>query len=406
MSKTFRFRGSVGHSKSMLNRFQILKSYNPKIEILGDSAAEDVVKMRGALQSMLANEHIECGSAGTVLRFVAVRASRFPGRHNLVGERRLFERPQTGLMNMLTRLGCRVKSGAGRERGLMVIDSAGWKIPAKVAVEQDVSSQFASALLLNAWNLDQDLVMELTGEQVSHSYLRMTMEIMRRAGLDFEESNSGIFVPARQKLEALTVKAEIDVSSAFAVCALAAASCGSAEIENWPRKSLQPDAAFPKILNDMGCDVRRIEGGNTLHISRSDANPLSAIDCDLRDMPDLFPVLAVLCALADGVSNLKGAPQLKHKESHRIVRTSELIKMIGASVIEKEDGLEIKGISGSRFAAAQAGGGIFDPDHDHRLAMAAAVARLATGADIDIINQGVVDKSFPEFWDVLDEGQR
>ncbi len=388
----FQFRGTVPASKSLLNRLLIIRSYELGLEIRGDSNADDVQKMKGALRSLQAGEAADCGAAGTTLRFLALKAARMPGRHVLKGTPRLFERPQGELIRVLEQLGCRVEMFPDR----MVIEGDGWKIPEDgLEVARGVSSQFASAVVLNAWNLDRPLRLSFSGERVSESYFAMTLETVRRAGMNWRKENGGVVLPAGARVQVPVYDCEIDVSSAFAVAALAVASGGRAEIENWPgENSLQPDAAFPEILAAMGCDVS--ERDRVLTVSRTKERGLRPIRRDLREMPDLFPVLGVLCALAGGNSSLTGAPHLAHKESSRIKKTAELLRLMGAEVIERTDGMEIQGLrSGPR------GGFAFDPDHDHRLAMAAAVARAA-GADVEIQHRDVVNKSFPDFWSIAE----
>lgn len=392
MSSSFQFRGTIPASKSILNRLLIIRSYEPRLEIRGDSNADDVQKMKGALRNLELGEEADCGAAGTTLRFLALKAARLPGRHVLKGTTRLFERPQGELIRVLEQLGCRVELLKDR----MVIEGEGWKIPPRgLEVPRGVSSQFASAVVLNAWGLSEPLRMIFSGDRVSESYFAMTLEIVRRAGMNWQREKDGITLPAGARIQVAEFECEIDVSSAFAIAALAVASGGRAEIENWPgQESLQPDSAFPEILSEMGCDVSLRD--RVLTVSRPKDRALRAIERNLREMPDLFPVLSVLCALARGTSALTGAPHLAHKESSRIQKTAELLRLIGAGVSEKTDGLEIQGAQSSAREKYT-----FNPDHDHRLAMAAAVARAA-GFDIEIQDRDVVNKSFPDFWSIAE----
>lgn len=392
MGSSFQFRGTIPASKSILNRLLIIRSYEPLLEIRGDSNADDVQKMKGALRSLELGDVADCGAAGTTLRFLALKAARNPGRHILKGTPRLFARPQGELIQVIEQLGCRVEMASDR----MIIEGEGWKVPSDgLEVPRGVSSQFASAVVLNAWSLDQPLRMHFSGDRVSESYFAMTLEIVRRAGLNWQREKDDLVLPAGARIQVSGFECEIDVSSAFAVAALAVASGGRAEIENWPgQESLQPDSVFPEILLEMGCDVSIRD--RVLTVSRLKDQVLRPIRRDLREMPDLFPVLGVLCALADGSSALTGAPHLAHKESSRISKTAELLRLMGAEVIERPDGMEIRG--GRSFPSERC---TFDPDHDHRLAMAAAVARSA-GVDVEILHRDVVNKSFPDFWSIAE----
>lgn len=411
---SFSFRGSIPASKSILNRLLIIQSFAPALQLIGDSDADDVVKMRNGLKQVLRGEPADCGAAGTTLRFLALRASRLPGTHHLSGSLRLFERPQTELSRLLAQLDCEAEIRLQR----MTVRGQGWLPPeGDVVIDRSVSSQFASALFLNAWELPFDLGVHFTGDRVSESYFTMTLELLQRAGMQIARDASaeaqatngvaaagpvasGAFgdryvIRAGSRVTATSLEAEPDASSAFALAAVGVARGGVVEIENWPRRSLQPDAVFVDLLREMKCkvglenDVLRVEGT---------AN-LGPLDFDLRDAPDLFPVLAVLCSLANGRSRLYGAPHLAHKESDRIGKIAELIKALGRKVKTLPDGLEIEG--GHGFSPHFR----FSTDHDHRLAMAAAVAQAA-GADLEIQEPRVVDKSFPGFWRAIEAGSK
>jgi 3-phosphoshikimate 1-carboxyvinyltransferase len=400
----FRFKGQISSSKSILNRLLILKSYEPSLIITGDSRAEDVVKMQSALAQLLKGEVADCGAAGTTLRFLALRAARLPGHHHLSGSLRLFSRPQRELEKIMEQLGCQAEFGPQR----LTIRGQGWVVPdGGLVIDRSISSQFASSLILNAWGLDQPLKVSFVGEPVSEGYLQMTLDLVRKAGMNYQVSESGeITIPAASKVSPGAFEVEPDLSSAFSIAALAALS-GEAEIENWPEKSLQPDAVFPEFLQQMGCEIeKRSQSGSSLGslvVRMPRQGALSPLAVDLRDCPDLFPVLATLCAFADGVSRLQGAPHLAYKESSRIEQTAELIRMIGRRAEEVRGGLEIHGSPHSKLTGSKASGVVdFDPVQDHRLAMAAALARLG-GPPIRILKPEVVNKSFPEFWSILEK---
>ena len=388
---TFEFCGAIPASKSILNRLLILKSYSRGLVIVGDSGADDVLKMRGAIAALENGRPADCGAAGTTFRFLALRASRLPGRHLLLGSPRLLARPQSELLELLAQLGCRAEL---RRDGLS-IESSGWILKDRtLKIDRSVSSQFASAVLLNAWGLPEPLEIVFAGDAVSEGYLQMTVALVRRAGLDVAETKAGFTISAGGAITVAKLEAEADLSSAFAVAALAIASGGSCQIENWPEKSLQPDALFVDIVNRMG--VMTTLKNSRLGLAH-DGRGLAGIDAKLDSAPDLFPVLAVLCAMASGRSKLHGAPHLAHKESDRIAKTAELLELLGVRTQKMPDGMVIEGagsLSGKRASQP------FDPADDHRLAMAAAVAR-AGGAELQLLRPETVNKSFPEFWPIF-----
>lgn len=382
----FEFRGTIPESKSILNRLLVIQSFaGAHFYVRGESRAEDVERMHSALHDLLHGHPADCGAAGTTLRFLALRASRIPGKHVLKGTERLFSRPQEELLSIFAQLGAQCEI----QRDQMVIESEGWKSVPSIEINRSLSSQFASAVVLCAWNLPHQMALNFSGQEVSSGYFDMTLELVARCGMKWKRnSRSQVVIPAGAIPAVGDYEAEIDVSSAFSIAALAAVG-GEALIQNWPGAgSLQPDARFPQILTSMGCEVT--EEKNTLLVRHQGA--LQAIDCNLNETPDLFPVLAVLAALAEGQSRLHGAPHLVHKESNRLERIAELLTAMGAKVERLKDGLAITGPARPDNKTFK-----FSSDQDHRLAMAVAVARQA-GFQIDLLGAESVQKSFPDFW--------
>jgi 3-phosphoshikimate 1-carboxyvinyltransferase len=384
---SFAFVGKIPASKSMLIRALLIQSYFPNMVIEGDSNCDDVEDMREALAALEQGREIPVGAAGTVLRFMALKASRKPGTHVLKGDRRLFERPQQELTRILKQLG--VESRLGED--FLEVKSNGWKLHGDtVAVPSDRSSQFASSLLLNAWDLPFDLYVSQGGRKVSEGYWRMSVRMAQAQGMRMDFWDSDFRIPREQKAHGEKVHVEPDMSSAFAIAAIAAVS-GRATLLDFPAPSLQPDAVFTQILKTM--DVPIHLSGTALKVER--AQKLNGISVNLGSAPDLFPVLAALCALAHGESDLFGAPQLVHKESNRLKAMADAIEKLGRKTELKDDGLKILGEPPKPGAAFD-----FDTDQDHRLAFAGAVWKAA-GFPVTILNPEAVNKSFPEFWSFL-----
>ena len=399
----FLYEGPIPASKSMLNRCLILKSHAPSLNILGNSKCDDVIKMQKGLKSLAASDAMDCGAmdcgamdcgamdcgaAGTTFRFLTLRASRQPGEWLLKGSQRLLSRPHDGLLFLLNQLNVEANL---IEKGLQLI-SSGWSWSSEVAIEVDCSksSQFASALLLNAWGLNQPLNIRLVKADLSQGYLDMTIDLVKKAGMQLEYKGDLIKIPENQKVTVSQLEAEADLSSVFAVAAVGAISTG-VKITNFPQQSLQPDKVFVEILKSINVPIDRKGSELTIY----PVEKLNSISWNLGDCPDLFPVLSVLCCFAEGRSHLYGAPHLVYKESDRLGKSAELIKKLGRRVEMHNDGLTIFGKAQKPNCSFE-----FDPDHDHRLAFAAALAK-AFGASVDIQHKDVVNKSFPEFWDVV-----
>jgi 5-enolpyruvylshikimate-3-phosphate synthase len=392
---SFFYKGPIPASKSLYNRALIVKSYFPMMDLIGDSTCDDVMHMKAGIQEISNRSHIDCGEGGTTFRFLAFRASRHVGVHLLQGTERLMARPQQEIIDVLAQLGVQAQV---KKTGLYVV-SHGWKKPkAPIKVSCAVSSQYASALALNAWLLDFDLEFELVGEKVSESYFQLTIQLLRDLGMRIQSSGNKYFIPAGQRLTYLTWGIEPDLSSAFTV-ATAGALLGGVQLERFPVKSDQPDFIFLEIFKKMHIEYTLDESG--LKVDR--AKFMRPMEWNLAQSPDLFPVLAVLCAHVNGTSKLFGAPHLVQKESNRIQKVADLFDLFGIKYEMLDDGMIVHGeatISGRAHSSEDKTIKTFDPDQDHRMVMAGTVLRLL-GYPIKVIHPEAVNKSFPEFWDVM-----
>lgn len=359
------------------------------MDLLGESTCSDVVHMKAGIEEISDRSHIDCGEGGTTFRFLALRASRHVGVHLLEGSKRLLERPQKEIIEVLSQLGVQAQF---KKTGLYVI-SHGWKKPrGPVRVNCSESSQYASALALNAWLLDFDLEFELLGEKVSESYFLLTIQLLRDLGMRIKNSGNKYHIPAGQRLTHLTWVIEPDLSSAFTV-AVAGALLGGVELERFPVKSDQPDFIFLEIFKKMHVEYVLDEKGLKINKARF----LKPLEWNLSQSPDLFPVLAVLCAHAPGTSRLFGAPHLVKKESNRIAKVADLFNLFGISYEMLEDGMIVHG---NAQPPQDKSVKIFDPDQDHRMVMAGTLLKML-GYPIQVKNPEAVNKSFPEFWDVM-----
>ena len=389
----FNFKGELPGSKSMLNRALIALSYNPDIKIVGDSDCDDVRLMQQGLADLFSGRTVDCGHAGTVLRFLALRASRIPGSHKLKGSERLFQRPHQELLQILGQLGVDAKW----QSGSITIVSRGWRLMVDgLQVNSERSSQFASSVVLNSWGLKSPLHFHVSRKIVSEDYFRMTLKMMRFLGLRIESNGSEFFIAANQYAKSQKILIEQDLSSAFVVAALAAVS-GRAEIQNFPKVSLQPDFVFVSILEKMKINIQKNED-QLLVLQTPEWQGVTA---HIESSPDLFPVLGVLCALAQSESIISGVGHLQYKESSRLLRTTELIEKLGAQVRINNDQVKI---NPTPLKPQDVPAFSFDSDQDHRMAMAAIVARQA-GYKVNLNNRAVVSKSFPELAKLVEASQ-
>lgn len=383
---SFHWEGNIPASKSHLNRLQIIQFWNPDLQIQGESHCEDVFQLKSALKSIKSGQRkIYIGDGGTSFRFLAFLLSRLEGLWEIELGDSLAKRPHDEIINILSQLG--VKSSLNKN--IFAIESTKWKIPDCLYVNVDKSSQFISGLCLNSWNLNQDLQMELKGNFLSYPYWNMTKQNLMDCGMQIVESDTKIVIK-KSKFSTQNITAELDISSCFSLAAFAAWN-GYLKVNNWSSKNFQADQEFLSILKKMGADIK--ETNSSLEI-RSSHNWKDG-GFNLKNCPDLFPVLSMLCALAAQEYNLYGSPQLKYKESNRIQKISELLDQLGVEYNAKEDGIILNNtnsINKKEFS--------FSSDNDHRIVFACALANFA-GANIKITDKEAVNKSFPEFFEIL-----
>ncbi len=396
--KSFFYSGVIPASKSHFNRALICASYsNDLVNLRGQSLCDDVVKMRTAIAKLGIEHTYDCGSAGTVLRFLALRVSRVPGRHILMGTPRLMSRPQEDLNDIFLQLGVKMDLHPDR----LIIESDGWKLNKPVLnVNRDISSQFVSALVLNTWNLDHDMTIQWPQHGVSDGYWKMSLQVVKDFGMDIKmQTPLSVSIPANSKVNIREYTVESDMSSAFAIAAYAALN-GEAHFHEFPLKTLQPDAVFIDILEAMGVQIKKDK--NLVSVCQQTGTPMKGIHWNLNECPDLFPVLTTLCAFAKGPSRLDGAPHLVFKESNRIQKTAELLNRMGVNNQILSDGISL---NPPPILPKVLDPFSYDTDHDHRLAFAAALLS-SQNYPIRIQRPEVVNKSFPEFWQILMNGNK
>ncbi len=376
----FQFNGDLEISKSWMNRALILQSFQAELKIIGDSASQDVQLLKKALAQFKEGEtEFYAGLGGTTFRFLAFRVSRKPGNYLLRADRKLLERPQTEIIEILKQLGVEAQLN---QDGLS-IRSGGWKKPmSPIQVGTQESSQFLSALALSALDLDFHFQLAPTQKITSESYFKMTLELLKQVGVTFGQ--------AHQSVRPMDLFGEVDVSSAFSLMA-AAVLGGQAQIQNWNSESLQPDIRFLNFFRDMKINFTVTDSLFAI----SAQTGFQSLRADLSSCPDLFPVLSVLCAFANGESVLFNAPQLKFKESNRIEKTFEILSRCGFQVQKTDDGMIIQGQPDKSYKAKDLI--LFDPAHDHRMAMAAGLLKIK-GFPIQISDMTVVNKSYPQFF--------
>jgi 3-phosphoshikimate 1-carboxyvinyltransferase len=325
---------------------------------------------------------VDAGLAGTVLRFLPPVAALADGPVRVDGDPRLHERPNAGLIAALRDLGVRVDDD-GRGRAPFTVHGAGRVRGGPVTVDASESSQIVSGLLLAAARFDEGVELSLAGGLPSMPHVEMTVESLRERGVEVVPTERGWRVsPA--SVAARDEVLEPDLSNAAPFLAAALVTGGRVTVRDWPDGTTQPGGRLDALLGAMGASVQRVDDG--LEVTGSGTiRPLVA---DLGEVGELTPVLAALCALADGTSRLTGVGHLRGHETDRLQALDEVLTAVGATVEQLPDGLVVRP---GPHRAARVGSYA-----DHRMVHAAAVLGLAVEG-VEVRDPGAVTKTLPDF---------
>ncbi|WP_205347188.1 3-phosphoshikimate 1-carboxyvinyltransferase [Pseudonocardia broussonetiae] len=395
-----RGRVSVPGSKSVTNRALLLAALSGgAASVSGAPATRDTALMVGALRALgvgvtVDGEHVafapsaglhggevDCGLAGTVMRFVPPAAVLADGPVRFDGDPRARERPMGTVLGALRALGARVDGDALP----FTVVGTGGLTGGDVVVDASASSQFVSGLLLSAARYEKGVTVHHDGKPVpSLPHIEMTVEMLRTAGVGVDDSSPNTWHVAPGPIAARDWAVEPDLSNASVFLAAAALTGGSVTVTGWPAGSTQPGAEILSVLAQAGCTVEPGPDGMTVH----GPDRLHGVDVDLHDASELTPTVAAMAALAAGPSRIRGVAHIRGHETDRLAALAHEITAVGGDVTETEDGLEIR--------PAPLHGAPWGAYADHRMATAGALVGLVVpGVEIDDI--GCTDKTIPDF---------
>jgi 3-phosphoshikimate 1-carboxyvinyltransferase len=328
--------------------------------------------------------------SGTTARFVAPVLALAPGPWLLDGDAQLAARPMGDLYGALRELGAEVSQE--HEDSSLPAVIRGPARRREVAIAGNTSSQFLSGLLLAAPLFPSGLCVEVAGSLVSAPYVSMTLDVMERFGASFERSGARYEI-SPGGYQSTTLEIEPDASAASYFFAAAAITGGRVRVLGLGRGSVQGDLAFVDVLAAMGAGVEIAEGYTEVVAHAG----LHGVEVDCGNFSDTVPTLAVVAAFADSPTRITGVGFIRAKESDRIGAVVGELRRCGVDAVEEPDGLLVR--PGPQHGAR------VDSHGDHRLAMAFAVMGLRTPG-IEILGAECVAKTFPEFFEVLDELRR
>lgn len=336
---------------------------------------------------------VDCGLAGTVMRFVPPVAALADGAVRFDGDPHARQRPMAVVLSALRALGVSVDGDA-----LPFVVHGSGRVPGgEVTVDASGSSQFISGLLLAAARYEQGVLVRHQGPALpSLPHIEMTVQMLGAHGVRVRQPQPHTWQVWPGPVAARDWQIEPDLSNAAVYLAAAAATGGSVTVPGWPASTTQAGDAIGAILTAMGCTVRRDATGLTVHGPRS--GRLSGLDADLHDVGELTPTVAALAALADGPSALRGIAHLRGHETDRLAALAAELGAMGATVEVTGDGLLI--------TPRPLRGGPWRAYADHRMATAGAIVGLVVPGvlvdDIRCTSKTIPD--FPAVWSAMLNG--
>jgi len=421
-----RVAGSVSlpGSKSITNRVLLLAALAEGTTLVRDPLqADDTTVMLDALQRLgiawtartggavsvpgaggpftVRDADLFLGNAGTAFRPLTAVLALCGGEYRLSGAPRMHERPIGDLVEALVAMGACIDYLGEKGYPPLAVHAAAMHADT-VEVRGDVSSQFLTALLMALPLRGADTRVKVKGELISRPYVEITLNLMRRFGVDVGRQAWREFaVPARRYASPEEIHVEGDASSASYFLAAGAISGltggGPVRVKGVGRASIQGDVRFVEVLERMGAGIAMgddwIEAGPG---AAAASGKLRALDADLNHIPDAAMTAAVAALFADGTSTLRNIASWRVKETDRIAAMANELRKLGATVEEGADFLRITPPQGSRLAARAT----IDTYDDHRMAMCFSLAALG-GVTVRINDPGCVAKTFPEYFDVF-----
>lgn len=381
------------HSDDSRRMVEALRALGVGIEEVdaGGEFGPDLVVTPGELRG---GGTVDCGQAGTVMRFIAPLAGLASADVLLTAHETALHRPMGTMIHAL------------RDLGVDIDDEGTWSLPftvrghgrirgGRVEIDASGSSQFVSGLLLAAPRFDVGLHVVHTGESLpSLPHIDMTIEALSLRGIRIERPAVGEWVVEAGVPRAKEIAIEPDLSNAAPFVAAALVTGGEVTVTGWPLHSTQPGALLPDILHAMGAHVSRHSGALTVRAG----DGIRGLDLDLSAASELTPTIVGLAAFADAPTTIRGVGHIRGHETDRIAALIGNLRAVGGEAEELPDGL--------RVIPAPLHGGVWPAHHDHRMATTGALIGLRVpGVEIDEI--GTTAKTLPEFtllWQRMLEG--
>ncbi len=335
------------------------------------------------------------GNAGTAFRPLTSVLALSGGEYRLSGVPRMHQRPIRDLVEPLRSIGASIDYVGKEGFPPLAIHPGKIRVDGHIRVRGNVSSQYLSGLLI-ALPLAGGGTIVVEGELISKPYVSITLNMMRKFGVEVRDNGSRSFdVPGLAYLAPEEIYVEGDASSASYFLAAGAIAGGPVRVTGVGRDSIQGDVRFAEVLEKMGA---RVEYGADW-IEVSSAGRLKPVDMDMNHIPDAAMTAAITALFADGPSVIRNIGSWQVKETDRITAMATELRKLGATVVEGPDFLKIT-------PPAKLNPGVaIDTYDDHRMAMCFSLAALG-GVPVTINDPECVAKTFPDYFVVLESIRR
>ena len=342
---------------------------------------------------------IECGLAGTVMRFVPPIAALALGPVAFDGDPYARKRPMRPVLDALRDLGADI-ADEGRGALPFTVHGRGSLRGGRVEIDASLSSQFVSALLLAGARFDEGVHVVHTGERLpSLPHIEMTIAALRARGVEVNSPATGEWIVAPGPIRAIDVTIEPDLSNAAPFLAAAVATGGSVTVPHWPAATTQVGDLLRSLLTEFGASATRDDTGN---LTVRAQGTLAGVTLHVPEAGELAPTLVGLAALAahgaDGTdgspSSITGIGHIRHHETDRIAALVAEINALGGDAAELDDGIEIR--------PAALHGGVWHSYADHRIATTGALIGLRIPG-IEVEDVASTSKTLPRFTELWSE---
>ena len=365
-----------------------LRQLGVEIEVDEKRSAFEVIGNGGEIPVNHAELYI--GNSGTTSRSLLSYVALGKGKFIIDGDGPMRRsRPIANLLDALRQLGVDARSQFGNEYLPAIVRANGFE-GGKTRLDTNKSSQFLTSLMLVAPYTKKGIEVEIT-DKLKTPYIDITQSVMKAFGVNVTHDNYRSFhIEGEQRFQPRQYAIEPDASSASYLFAAAALTAGRVRVENLSVDSVQGDIHFVDVLQKMGCQVNRYGDGCEVVGTKQ----LNGIDIDMNAISDTWPTLAVLAPFADSKVIIRNIEHTRWQETDRIHAVVTELRKLGVHVVEHRDCVEI---SPSAITPAS-----IDTYNDHRIAMSFSLIGLKVPG-IRIKNPNCVNKTFPTYFDVLDE---